>query len=188
MAETKEQSPRVGKGSPVGKRWFVTGCPEQTITMVPHKPKEGNEREVKARRINFIKQVKPSSLQGEGKLGSENHGHTDANDNPSWGVFIVEPRAKKEGSRDLRVEEDQETIDFLRDHEYYRHTHQDNVPTSGLMRRIKELDYDPRTLGAGTGRGVFARGRNVEEATAAGTEAAPADKPRDPSKARVAAL
>lgn len=179
MAEEK----RVGPGSPAGKRWFVTGCPNQTITILPHKPKEGGEREQKARRVIFISQVKPASLQGEGRLGSHNPTGTDSNDNPAWGVFVVDPRPKKEG-RDLRVEEDQETIEFLRDHAYYKRTHQDNVPISGLMQRIKELDYDPRTLGAGTGRGVFARGRNATEPAAA--VEVPSDKPRDPSKARVA--
>lgn len=184
--EAQTPAPRVGKGSPVGKRWFVTGCPNQTITILPHKPKEGNEREQKARRINFISQVKPASLQGEGKLGSHNHTGTDSNENPAWGVFVVEPKVKKEG-KDLRVDQDQETIDFLREHEYYLTTHQDNTPTAGLMRKIKELDYDPRTLGAGVGRGVFARGHNQTEAPAPETEA-PADKPASAGKARVATM
>lgn len=186
MAESKSEAPRVGPGSPAGKRWFVTGCPNQTITIVPHKPKEGSEREQKARRINFISQVKPASLQGEGKLGSHNLTGTDANDNPSWGVFVVDPKPKKDG-KEQKVEDDAETIEFLRAHEYYRTTHQDNVPIAGLVRKIKELDYDPRTLGAGQGRGVFARGRNAPEPSGVGAEA-PADNPAHAGKARVAAM
>lgn len=179
MAEVKEAAPRVGAGSPAGKRWFISKYPEWSVTVQPQEARDPSGFVKKPIRVLFIKQVKPWSLQGDGLLGSGNVTGTDKNDNPAWGVFPIEdpgPEPKSEKDKRNRL-----IIDFLRGMEQYRSTPQDNACQSGA--KLKELDWDPRTLGDGLGNRVVARGR--QPLGNPGPEA-PAETRADKPAARVA--
>ena len=139
----KAPAPRVGKGSPAGGRWFVTGSPEMTITVKPQDiivSDTGKERAQKPVRIAFLRQAKPQKFIGSGMLGRANQGEgggdgTDRNQPHMWGVYYTDNPA---------------VLAFLREHEMYQKTLQDNVPEINLHLKIKELDWDPRAIpGAG---------------------------------------
>lgn len=194
-------TPRVGAGSPAGKRWFVCKYPEWTTTMVPEDvivSDRGKERKQRPVRIAFTKQVKPWRFQGDGLLGSNNPTGTDRNDNPFWGVYAVDipteedvQKIENKVNKDLPISPNdrklllaKEIVDFLRGHEFYRQTHQDNQCESKPL--LKELDWDPRTLETGGGVGVFARGRekvsNPAQAPTDGSAVRPSAKIPDLGK------
>lgn len=154
---------QVGHGSKPGKRWFVSLYPELSITLKAADiivSDLGKERAQKAVRILFTKQVKPLRYQGDGMLGSNNHTGTDKNDNAFWGVFAIDDPGEGEPKTD-KERKAKEVLAFLRDHEYYRTTVQDNKAESKA--KLKELDWDPRILETGSGNGVLARGREKIE-------------------------
>jgi hypothetical protein len=140
-----KEVPATGKSSPAGRRWFISKYPELTLTKKPADiivSDNGKERPQKPQRIPFMKQMKPAHLKGTGLLGRANADGgdgSDRNDSHFWGVFTTE---------------DQEIIDWLRDHEYYRTTRQDNVLEREM--KLKELDWDPRAKPS-DGGGLVAR-------------------------------
>lgn len=142
MSNENQQAPRVGVGSPKGRRYFISGDPELSITVKPQDiivGENGRERPQKAIRILFVKGVKPRRLRGTGYLGTDNPDGTDRNDNVYWGTYSTD---------------DEAIIDFLRRHEFYKNTAQDNKLERGLHLRIKELDWNPDELPKGEGVSV----------------------------------
>ena len=121
----------VGLGSPDGIRWFISRYPELTITRVAEdwiKDEQGKVHKVKGKDIAFAKEVKPRRLRGKGDLSRDGDG-TDLNDSVYWGILKTD---------------DPVVIDFLRKHEYYRGTAQDNKLDRNM--RLKELNWDPGAL------------------------------------------
>lgn len=155
----KVEKPKIGPGSPAGKRWFVTRYPELVLTLIPedHIIVQGVAVKQKPTRVQFIKQLKPARLLGAGYLGtvnSERGDGSDLNDALEWGVAVVE---------------DSKTIEALRAHPYYRETVQDNRVERNS--KLKELDWDPRVLPS-AGRAM--RGYGRDDAADRGPDA-PAD-------------
>ena len=148
MAEAQVVTPKTGPGSKTGKRWFVSKFAELVITMVAedfylHK---GQEVKQKARRLQFKKAILPRRLRGQGYNGTTNGARGDLNSSVYWGVYATN---------------DQEVIDFLRQHEYFRTTPQDNKVHAEM--RLKELDWNPDTLERGDGVSVNARALSPED-------------------------
>lgn len=166
MSETQEQANKVGAGSPAGTRWFVSRFPELSITVKPEdwqQDDNGKFHKVKGKYVRFKKEVKPRKLRGSGFLETGGDG-TDRNDSVFWGVVKIE---------------DQKIIDFLRNHEFYKMTTQDNRLDRNM--KLKELSWNPDTLGDRTSGLVDRRGESLgqdeDPAVASPKESAP-DKPR----------
>ena len=157
--EAKSEKPKIGPGSPAGKRWFVTRYPELVLTLTPedHIIVPGVAVKQKPTRVQFIKQLKPARLLGAGYLGTVNTERgdgSDLNDALEWGVAVIE---------------DAKTIEVLRAHPYYRETVQDDRVERNA--KLKELSWDPRVLPS-AGRAM--RGYGRDEAADRGPDA-PAD-------------
>lgn len=157
---------------PEGTRWFISRYPELSITVSPagfFLDKNLNEHSRSAKRLLFIKEVMPRNLRGAGSLTKggnlDDLDQGDRNASPFWGILKVEDPA---------------VIAFLRKHEYYRTTAQDNRLSSGM--RLKELAWDPSELERG--EGVAVKGVQAPEIY---ETPAPEEKPARLPKARVGA-
>ena len=134
----------VGHDSPRGARWFVTKYPSWKTTIVPEDTllAEGG-RTVKQKGVYavFKRIVKPRKLvDTQGELGTENPGGGDRNASRWMGVFFAVDPGPNPETKDQKLA--RKVIDFLRDHEYYRKTPQDNrlSPNPELV----ELTWDPQ--------------------------------------------
>ena len=186
MSEEQTQvadKPEVGAGSPAGARWFFSRYAELSITMSPQDKRLSHDDktviEIKAHRINFTRRGKPNAFIGRGMLGKDipEADGTDKNQNRYWGIFHVECPSEKEmeriekirgeGGRLTRSEEKKlismEQIKFLREHEYYRMTTQDNVVEANPL--LKELNFDPCCKDQAEHTAVLARKAGGEDRT-----------------------
>ncbi len=151
------------------KLYYVSKYAELTLTRIPEEVivgEGGRERKQRAKRIMFNKCVMPRKLRGEGFLGRDAGGQSqggDKNSNVFWGVFSTS---------------DADEIAFLRNHEYYRRTAQDNKIHAEIM--LKELDWDPMLLERGEGVRVSG-GKSMSR------EEVEADAPVDHAPAKTAA-
>lgn len=173
--EKQEGTPRVGPGSKPGLRYFVTKYPELSITMVAADAEivGGQVVQKKGKAVRFHKEAKPYALKGKGQLNTDSRDSGedlgDRNDPPFFGVYTTS---------------DPKIIDFLRGHEYYRMTRQDNQLEP--MPWLKELDWDPMTLHAGkSGGGVGVRGGSDLEPTPPVIGTPPAEGQAGRPRARV---
>ena len=175
-----ERRTDVGPGSPEGPRWFVTKYPSWTTNPVPEDiliVEGGRTVKQKGVRLRFKKVVKPRKLVSTtGVLGSENPDGGDMNACRWLGVYeIVNPGDKPTTKNEILA---RTIIDFLRGHEYYRKTAQDNrlSPNPELI----ELTWDPTLRKTANGVAVNRRVSLDQH-----DEEAPLDEAPRPAKARV---
>ena len=131
----------------VARRWFVSKFAELVITMVPadHVVIGNKEVRQRARRITFRRMIKPPKYWGTGLLGSEG----------SEGVDGTDRNASRYCS--IFSTDDPEVLEFLRNHEYYRTSVQDNQLTKHFQ-PLEQLDFDPeKAYKPGEGVAVVAR-------------------------------
>ncbi len=172
--ETPEDSaPEVGIGSPDGPRWFISRCPEWTTTVEPETKTILGDTVVikKAKRLTFKMQAKPHRFIGRG-YNEKGNEMGDKNQNRLWGVLYVEGES----------DDDKRIIDYLRKHENYRMTVQDNAPEANPL--LKELTYNPAGRGDKPAEAVAVRPGRVPSGDKRRDPAAPAE---DASTARPAA-
>jgi hypothetical protein len=140
MGNKTAETPRVGVGSKPGVRFFITQFPELRITVKPADVKDvgGQAVQVKGEYAMFTKMQKPWDYKGRGRnnTATRESGEDlgDANDPVFWGLLVVDGRTK----------EGEALLTFLRGHQYYKRTVQDNE--CERMPLLKELDWDPATL------------------------------------------
>ena len=146
--------PKVGKGSPRGPRWFLTGAHELQMTMDAEDSIVGPGGIItrkRGKRILFTKQRKPRVfISRSHELNSDNPTGLDRNASEFWGVFKTD---------------DQKVIDFLRNHEHFMYE-QRNEAINVKKMQIVELDWDPGKLPAGPGNEV----KGLAKPDAPGTE------------------
>lgn len=149
--------------------YFVSKYPELSITMIAEEMKmiDGKTYKQKAHRILFVKQVKPRQLRGTGFLESGDPDKSDRNDSPYWGLYNTS---------------NEEELEFLRNHEYYKATTQDNKVERQM--KLKELSWDPSGMAKGLGRGVVAQQVSFDEKDIM-VASVPSDSPAEGPKARV---
>lgn len=175
-----QRSTEVGAGSPKGPRWFVTKYPDWTTTLTPEDwivHEGGRTVKQKPVRLVFKRVIKPRRLVStSGILGSENHEGGDMNASRWLGVYaIMDPGANPATKNDILA---RAIIDFLRGHEYYRKTGQDNrlPPNPELI----ELSWDPTLKKTANGVAVSRRVSLDQH-----DEEAPIDKPAPATRAKV---
>lgn len=148
--------------------YFITKYPELSITMIPEMNViiDGKVSRQKAKRLLFVKSVKPRILRGTGYLVRGDADKTDRNDSPWWGTYETS---------------DEDEIAFLENHEYYKATKQDNKVERQM--KLKKLDWDPSGLEKGLGRAV--NSRTSFDAKDLVSTVAPADTGGESPKSRV---
>lgn len=170
----------VGAGSPKGPRWFVTKFPEWTTVMTPEDwivHEGGRTVKQKAQRLVFKKIVKPRRLVStQGELGTENPDGGDRNASRWMGVFsVVDPGTDPKTKQEILA---RQVVDFLRAHEYYRKTAQDNRLSANP--ELVELSWDPTLRKTAPGAAVSRRVSLDQH-----DQEAPLDDAPKPAKARV---
>lgn len=170
----------VGAGSPKGRRWFVTKFMAWTTTMTPEDwivHEGGRTVKQKPVRLVFKKIVKPRKLVStQGVLGTENPEGGDMNASRWLGVYeIFDPGANEEGKAETKNDAlSRQILAFLRAHEYYRKTAQDNrlAPNPELI----ELTWDPTLKKTAPGVAVSRRVSLDQHDEEAPLDAVPAPK------------
>lgn len=158
-------------------RWFVSKYAEAVITITPadHVVIAGHEVRQKAVRLVFKKMLKPPRYWGTGLLGSSGSEGVDGSDRNSARYCSV-----------LKTE-DPAVIEFLRKHEWYLTSVQDNQLDKNFQ-PLEELDFDPEKR-YGQGSSGLVTARTEKDLAGDGEEArvdgAPDEGRSDPAKASV---
>ena len=177
-----ERNTLVGAGSPAGPRWFVTKYPSWTATIIPEDyllGEGGRTVKQKALRAVFKRIVKPRKLvDTQGELGSENPGGGDRNASRWMGVFsIVDPGQNPTDKNGILA---RKVIDFLRGHEQFRKTTQDNRLSANP--ELSELNWDPQLKKTAEGAAL-----NRRVSLDQSDESVPIEEAPEAQKARVGA-
>lgn len=143
--------------------FFVSKYSQLSLTMRAEKYVVINGEAIRqeSKRLAFNSVIRPRHLRGRAPMGSENPGYPDLNISVYWGIYSTDKT---------------DELAFLRNHEYYRKTEQNNQLQ--YLPMLLELDFDPEVQDHSDTNLVKRRGDFEAPAEPTAPKAAIADHPR----------